>query len=72
MDVSKKGTYFLSHAVVIRLPGISSAVHLYWNMRIAVGIHFSLQAILLFRDSALRPWKEFQNTTVKPVGVNSR
>jgi hypothetical protein len=54
------------------LPGISSAVYLYWNVRIAVGIEFSLAAVMLFQDSALRLWKEFQNPAPKPVSVNSR
>ena len=61
-----------SHAAVTVLPGISSAVYLYWNMRIAVGVQFSRAAVILFRDSALRPWKEFQNAAVKRVRVNSR
>jgi hypothetical protein len=30
------------HAALTVLPGISSTVYLYWNMRIAVGIQFSV------------------------------
>jgi hypothetical protein len=48
------------------LPGISSAVYLNWKMRIADGIQFSLATGMLFQDSALRPWKEFQNTLLRP------
>jgi len=46
--------------------------HRYWNTRIAVGVQLSLAAVVLFRDSALRPWKEFQNTAVKRVRVRSK
>jgi hypothetical protein len=60
------------HAAVTMLPGISCTVYPYWNMRIAVGVQFSLAALILLRDSALRPWKEFQNTAVRRVHVNSR
>jgi hypothetical protein len=58
----------LSHAVTV-LPGISFTIYLYWNVRIAVGIQFSVAAVMLFQDSALRPWEEFQSRTVKPVRI---